>query len=119
MNVLFMQTADVTYRPLLELTSQTVTEYCARHQYLYESHLGIVRGYYPWHATYNRIPLLKRLLNAGYSGWVCYLDADAYIADLDFDLTAYLRDKGDFALIAAPGARAGWWDVNAGYSCSI
>ena len=64
---------------------------------------------------HNRIPLLKRLMDGGYSAWVCYLDADAYVADLDFDLKRYLEDKGDLALIIAPGAPTSpWWEVNAG-----
>lgn len=115
MQVLFFQTAEANYRPLLELTSQTVREYCTRHQCSYESYFGIIRGYYPWQATYNRIPMLQRMLDSGYDGWVCYLDADALISDLDFDLRAYLADKQDYALIAAPGKDDGpWWDVNAG-----
>ena len=112
--MLFLQTADATYRPLLEVTSWTVREYCARHGHEYRCHLGIVRGYYPWHATFNRIPLLRELLDSGCSGWVCYLDADAFVADLDFDLEKYLSDKSGFAIIAAPGGRPGWWAMNAG-----
>ena len=114
MDITFLQTSDITYRPLLELSSQTVREYCTRHQCGYESYFGILRGYHPWHATFNRIPLLKRMLDAGYSGWVCYLDADAYIADLDFDLKSYVSDKADIAFVVAPAKPAHWWDVNAG-----
>jgi hypothetical protein len=112
----FLQTADAhKYRPLLELTSQTVREYCARHGSTYESFVGIVRGYHPWQASYNRIPLLRRIADTGFRGWVCYLDADAYIADLDFDLTTYLGDKRDVAMILAPGEwGAQWWNVNDG-----
>jgi hypothetical protein len=59
--------------------------------------------------------MLKRLLNEGYQGWVCYLDADAYIADLDFDLREYLSDKEKIALIIAPSnPDTPWWAVNAG-----
>ncbi|MGO9006966.1 MAG: hypothetical protein ACLQIQ_13890 [Beijerinckiaceae bacterium] len=115
MSIIFLQTSDRTYRPLLETTSKTVREYCGRHNFSYESYLGIIRGYHPWHATYNRIALLERLVQAGILGWVCYLDADAFIADLDFDLRNYLADKNDFALIAAPGGPPRvWWNVNAG-----
>ena len=113
--VLFLQTAEKNYRPLLELSSQTAREYCARHEFNYESFFGIVRGYHPWHATFNRIPLLKRLLDTGYSGWVCYMDADAFVEDLDFDLRAYLSDKHDLGfIIAAGGNSSNWWNVNAG-----
>ena len=76
---------------------------------------GIVRGFHSWQATYNRIGLLKRLIDTGYKGWVCYLDADAFVADLDFDLKAFLEDKADIAIIAAYGPPTSpWWDVNAG-----
>ena len=43
---------------------------------------GIVRGFHSWQATCNRSGLLKRLIDTGYKGWVCYLDADAFVADL-------------------------------------
>ncbi len=115
MTVLFLQTAEATYRPLLEASSRTIVEYCARHDFCCDTFFGIARGYYPWQATYNRIPLLKRLLDGGYTGWVCYLDADAFVADLDFDLRAYLGDKERVALIIAPAEPdAPWWNVNAG-----
>jgi Glycosyl transferase family 90/Methyltransferase domain len=115
MKILFMQTADVTYRSLLEVTAQTVREYCARHGCEYESFFGITRGFHPWHAAYNRISLLKRLLDSGYSGWVCYLDADAYIVNLNFDLRDYLKDKANVALIIAPGGPSPhWWNINDG-----
>ena len=115
MSIVFLQTSDLTYRPLLDITSKTVREYCSRHGFSYDCYLGIIRGYHPWHATYNRIALLERLAQAEFTGWVCYLDADAFIADLDFDLVNYLAGKNNFALIAAPGEpQAVWWNVNAG-----
>ena len=40
MKVLFLQTAEATYRPLLELTSQTVREYCARWGFDSECYFG-------------------------------------------------------------------------------
>jgi hypothetical protein len=118
-NILFLQTADLhAYKPLLEVASRTVTEYCARHNFSYQSFLGICRGYRAWHATYNRIPLLQRLLDGGFRGWACYLDADAFVADLDFDLTAFLRDKSHLALIAATDKpedpERPYWLINAG-----
>lgn len=98
MGIVFVQTADpIRYRIFLEITSQTVREYCARHGFGYESFLGIARGYHPWQATYNRIPILRRWADSGFSGWICYLDADAYIADLAFDLRAYLRQNKFFS----------------------
>ena len=111
----FMQTADeVHYRPLLELTSTTVLAYCDLHRCNYSYFLGVMRGSHPWQATYNRILLLKRLADTGYPGWVCYMDADAFIADLSFDLGKYLAEKAEVALIAAPGGRSPWWNINSG-----
>jgi hypothetical protein len=114
-NVLFLQTADPEkYRAMLNVTSKTVEKYCEKNQFQYQSHIGIIRGYHLWQATFNRIPLLYRLAENGFSGWVCYLDADAFIADLNFDIAGYLADKSDVALIAAKGGQRFWWDVNAG-----
>jgi hypothetical protein len=114
-DVLFVQTADPEkYRILLELSSKTVEEYCRKNNFHYHSYLGILRGYHTWQATFNRIPILHRLAESGFSGWVCYLDADAFVADLNFDLLSYLGDKTDIALIAASGGQSFWWDVNAG-----
>ena len=116
MRITFLQTADPNrYRKMLALTSRTVEAYCARHDFIYESFVGICRGLEPWHATYNRIILLRRFLAGGYDGWVCYLDADAYIVDLRFDLSSYLNDKPDVAFIAETvSSSAPWWQVNAG-----
>jgi len=41
---------------------------------------------------------------ACFSVWVCYMDAGAYIADLNFNLAEYHKDKDDIAIITAPGA---------------
>lgn len=119
MKILFLQTADQErYRPFWEITSPTVTEYCRRHNFDYEFFLGISRGCRAWQATYNRIPLLQRIVDSGFNGWVCYMDADAFIADLDFDLAGYLADKKSLAFIAAtdrPGlCGRPYWLVNAG-----
>jgi hypothetical protein len=115
LEILFIQTSDLDkYRELLNLTSQVVQKYCNTHEYLYESYLGVIRGFHPWQATFNRIPILHRLCESDFSGWVCYLDADAFVADLNFDLRSYLSDKDNIALIGAQGASPYWWAVNAG-----
>jgi hypothetical protein len=114
-DILFIQTADnEKYDDLLSISSKAVREYCRKNNFYYYSYVGILRGYYTWQATFNRIPILKCLTEWGFSGWVCYLDADAFVADLKFDLLGYLADKRDAALIAAPGGQSYWWDVNAG-----
>ena len=60
--------------------------------------------------------MLKTLSESGFRGWVCYFDADGYIADLNFDLEAYLSERSEYAFI---GAYSGiipqrWWDINIG-----
>jgi len=117
MPVTFVQTADpIRYRPMLEMTSATIREYIARHGGNYVSFVGLKRGSHAWQATFNRIVILKSLMDEGLTGWVIYVDADAYIHDLNFDLQAYLADKSGFAMIAAPSGiqPPRWWDVNAG-----
>lgn len=106
--VLFLQTADADrYAPMLAITATNVREYCRRHGHGYESFLGVKRGFHPWQATFNRIPMLAELVARGFTGWAVYLDADAYIQDLDFDLTAYLAGKQDKAAIFATSGVTG------------
>lgn len=116
MDVTFIQTADpINYRAMLEITSRTVIEHCRRKGFQYESYIGVKRGYWPWQATYNRIHQLKEILDRGYRGWVVYLDADAYVVDLDFDLAAYLAERSDKAAVLMPSmATDHHWDINAG-----
>jgi hypothetical protein len=100
---------------MLETTAATVFEYCRRQDLTYEIFVGIKRGYAPWHATYNRIMMLKEIVDRGASEWVLYLDADAYVTDMDFPIKEYLRNRGDYAAIFTPSlATENLWDVNAG-----
>src|SRR3954447_11671177 len=92
--VLVLQSADpYHYFDMLVETSRTVRHFCQTNGFRYQCVIGIKRGYYSWHATFNRIILLKELIASGYLGWVFYIDADAYIADQTFDLRAYLEEK--------------------------
>jgi len=115
-DLIVLQTADADrYAPMLAITAANVREYCRRHALGYESFVGIKRGFHPWQATFNRIPMLEELAARGFTGWALYLDADAYIQDLDFDIAAYLADKGDYAaILATSGVTGEPWDVNAG-----
>ena len=115
-DIVVLQTADADrYAPMLAATAPNVREYCRRHGLAYESFVGIRRGFHPWQATFNRIPMLVDLVERGFPGWALYLDADAWIQDLDFDLAAYLADKDDrAAILAASGVTTAAWDVNAG-----
>ena len=116
MNLTFVQTADpFFYADMVAVTSQTVRTYAQRHGARYELYLGLKQGAFPWQATFNRVFLLKELIDRGTQGWVCYMDADAWVEDLSFDVAAYLRDKDGCAGIFTPSmATENWWDVNAG-----
>lgn len=111
-----MQTADaVFYYPLLQETAKTVRAYCLRHGFDYEQYVGVKRGNVPWQASYNRVYMLKEMIDRGVEGWVLYLDADAYIHDMDFDLAAYFEERSDKAAIFA-GYSLGKipYDINSG-----
>jgi len=116
MSALILQTSDPhAYFPMLMVTSQTTREFCRRHGLAYESYIGIKRGYWNWHATYNRIVMLNELIEQGFRDWAIYVDADAYVVDLDFKIADYLQEKSEFAAIMIPSqATPNFWDVNAG-----
>ncbi len=116
MRVCFTQTADsAEYRPYLEQSGRSVRAYCQRHGFAYEAYVGVRRGEWPWQASFNRIYLLGDLLAQGRFDWAVYMDADAFVADLAFDLKGYLRKHRGAALVVT-SAHAGphWWDVNDG-----
>ena len=115
--ITFMQTCDAArYAPLLEIGSRTVKTYVSKFGYGYLSFIGLRRGRFAWQASYNRIPMLMEMVEAGYTGWVCYMDADSYVVDIGFDLDNYLADKSDVALIAAHSCVQPpvWFDINNG-----
>lgn len=117
LRVRFIQTSDaVRYAPMLDVTSTSVRSFCALNGYEYESFRGLKFGRRPQDATYNRIALLNDAIDAGFDGWLAFLDTDAFIVDLRFDLDAYLRRHEDRALIlrpSIPGAQHAW-RVNVG-----
>ena len=116
LEVIVCQTADpFRYAPMLAATAPNLIEYCRRHGLAYESFVGIKRGFWNWQATFNRIIMLKELVARGFTGWAVYVDADAYVRDLDFDLPAYLREhRACGAIFARSGISDDAWDVNAG-----
>lgn len=87
-DVVLLQTSDAHSRhfDMLNLTSQTVRAYCELHDFHQSVFVVLKRGSRTWHATYNRIDLLCELVDSKYRGWVLYMDADAWIADLSVDL---------------------------------
>jgi hypothetical protein len=117
LRVKFLQTADPQkYARLLDASAPSTRAFCAIHGYEYEEFIGLKRGRYPWHATFNRIDLLNEALDAGFDGWIVYLDADSFVVDLKFDLPAYLAQHTDAPLIARAviPEKAPTWNVNAG-----
>jgi hypothetical protein len=115
--LLIFQTCDhERYVPILQATSQTVLEYVRRWHCDYETFIGIKKGAHPWHATFNRIYKFGELMRSGFCGWVAYLDADAYFASFDFDLSGWLDRNRHFALIAAHADEYSkhYWSINAG-----
>ena len=109
------QTADAdNYADMIAVTSMSNRHYCEMHGIAFESFRGIKRGFHPWHACFNRIVYLKEQIDAGYSGWVFYVDADAFVFDHDFDVRRIIADgEGDYYF--APGDETGEkWDVNDG-----
>jgi hypothetical protein len=117
LRVKFLQTADpIKYSRLLDVSAPSTRAFCAIHDYEYEAFVGIKRGRHPWHATFNRINLLNEALEAGFGGWIVYLDADAFVVDLKFDLTAYLQQHANAPLIARAviPEKAPTWNINAG-----
>ena len=114
--MIVLQTADpYRYAPMLAVTQRNVADFCRRHGFVYEACVGICRGFHPWQASYNRIPLMQALIDRGHRGWVLYLDADAYVADPDFDLPAYLAAHREHAaIVATAGVSEARWDVNDG-----
>src|SRR5262249_39065717 len=114
-DVLLMQTADpVAYKEMLDLTSRTVVAYCQRHGFPYECYIGVKRGAAAWMAVYHRIFMLSERIQRGYRGWVVYMDADAFVADLSFDLRAYIVENSKYCFMAAGGGSSTPWDINSG-----
>ena len=114
--VTFLQTSDpFLYAEMLSHTSRTLRTYCIRHECRYESYIGIKRGDHSWQASFNRLYMLDELIQRGRRGWAIYADADAYIADLTFDIRTFLDEHADKAMIATPsGSSNHYWDINNG-----
>jgi hypothetical protein len=117
LRVKFLQTADpVKYARLLDASAPSTRAFCAIHGFEYEAYIGVKRGRSPWHATFNRIDLLNEALDAGFDGWIVYLDADSFVVHLNFDFCAYLQQHAGAPLIARAviPEKAPTWNINAG-----
>jgi hypothetical protein len=111
-----IQTADpFVYAEMLEVTSPNVAAFCKRHDLEYRIFRGLKRGHWDWHCCFNRLYMFEELIAEGHDGWVIYLDADAFIMDLDFPIGKYLDSKGHHAgVLVHSGATPAYWDVNNG-----
>jgi hypothetical protein len=98
------------------VTSQYNRIFARDHKLEYENFLGIKRGVHPHHAMFNRIHMLKELVDDDFRGWVIYVDADAIIIDREFPIGEYLSDlraSGKVMALHSVGD-ANWWNVNDG-----
>lgn len=115
MAIAFLQTSDAdVYYPMLQEAAKTVRRYCLLNGFQYIQYVGIKAGNMPWKAIHNKIFMLKELLDSQFRGWAFYLDADCLIADLNFDLGAYLTDKQQYAGIFAGYLLGVPYNINAG-----
>lgn len=116
MNIKIIQTADPdAYKAILDLTSSVNKEYAEKFDIEFETFVGIKRGYYSWHACFNRIVWINDIINSGYDGWIFYLDADAYIFGQDVDVRDIIASAEGKPAIFGPGGDKGIaWDVNDG-----
>ena len=106
---------DIVYARMLEVTSPNIAAFCERHDLQYRVFRGLKRGHWDWHGCFNRLYMFEELIDEGHDGWVIYLDADAFIVDLDFPIREYLDSKGDRAgVLVHSGATPAYWDVNNG-----
>src|SRR5262249_39901509 len=67
-----------------------------------------------WHATFNRIIILKEMADVGFRDWLFYLDADAFVVDLSYDVRRLISSIAKPLIMAPGGASGQYWDVNAG-----
>lgn len=113
-----IQTSDERrYRPMLEASARVSRAWCLQRGYGCTVFAGRKRGQSPVHAAYNRFFMLHELMQQGHRDWVLYMDADAWIQDMDFDVEAYLAEHGrDADFIAAEASRhiQHTWCINNG-----
>ncbi len=111
-----MQTSDETrYAKMLDVTSANTKVFCNRHGLEHRIFRGLKRGRWNWHSTFNRLYMFEELITEGHDGWAIYLDADAFIVDLDFPIKEYLESKDTSAgIVIHSGATPAYWDINSG-----
>jgi hypothetical protein len=93
--ILILQTCDdkSKYNQMLDITSEINKKYCDQHGYSYAEFRGIKRGVHPWHATFNRIYLIREIMvNHPKYEWVMYIDADAMVVDFNRTIEDVIAD---------------------------
>ncbi len=116
MKSVLMQTSDQTrYAKMLDVTSVNTKAFCNRHGLEHRIFRGLKRGRWDWHSCFNRLYMFEELITEGHDGWAIYLDADAFIVDLNFPIKEYLASKdGSAGIVVHSGATPAYWDINSG-----
>jgi hypothetical protein len=115
-DTIVIRTSDVNvHAQLLDATRPNVAEFCRRHELELREFRGLKRGLWDWHSTFNRLYMFEELIAEGHRGWVIYLDADAFIEDLNFSIADYLNSNSERAgIVVHSGATPAYWDINSG-----
>src|ERR1700712_212546 len=116
MGTIIIRTSDLNvHAQLLDATRPNVAEYCRRHKLELREFKGLKRGLWDWHSTFNRLYMFEELIAEGHRGWVIYLDADAFIVDMNFSIADYLNSNSERAgIVVHSGATPAYWDINSG-----
>lgn len=113
--IFMIQTADcIRYKEVLNITSRVNMIFAKNHNIKYWRYDGIKRGVAPLHAMYNRIFMLTELLQQGFTGWVMYLDADAFISDMSFRVRSFLQQNNKYMMIIDETGNNGFFMINLG-----
>jgi hypothetical protein len=113
--VLFQSCDGPGFAAVLDATARANREFCRRHDVEYRRFMGLKRGLWPWHACFNRLYMLKELIDEGHAGWALHIDGDAYVCELNFPIRDYLAGIAHKAGVAVlSGATDAYWDINNG-----
>lgn len=113
-----IQTADeINYKKILDISKAHNQAVCKYNGIDYLDYIGVIRGYYPHHAMYNRTKLLREMVDKNYNGWVLYLDADTIIQDIYYDfinMFSHLRWRKKSLFISQDGPNDEFFVFNDG-----
>ena len=114
--VLVMQTSGHgKYEALLKTTRIANERWAAKHGYDYLSVTVVYHGGREWLSTFNKAFMVAEALNSSRYDLVFYMDADALVRTLDWDVRSVIPEGSKPTLLFAhPGSNEGPWDINAG-----